>query len=149
MWIWGALIHDYFTETSHTALLQLAISFFIYPYLYYENMLIKSKKKVSKYEGIKKKKKIMETHRALVRSVRSLSESSKKRDTTSTTNSGLVSSCSCLSCKNWASRKPFYLPPEYQKRKQNKRKCTHVSKKPVAQSSPSKRAMSSNDKNGV
>lgn len=49
----------------------------------------------------------LDPHRALVISLRSFSESSKKRETTSTTKSGLLSSWSCWSCKNWASRIPF------------------------------------------
>lgn len=53
-------------------------------------------------------KKGVNTHKAMVRSLRSLSESSKKRDTTSTTNSGLLSSCSCWSWLNWPSKNPFW-----------------------------------------
>ena len=48
-----------------------------------------------------------DTHRALVISLRSFSASSKKRETTSTTKSGLLSSWSCWSCKNWPSRIPY------------------------------------------
>ena len=49
----------------------------------------------------------LDTHRALVISLRSFSASWKKRETTSTTKSGLLSSWSCWSCKNWSSRIPF------------------------------------------
>lgn len=45
--------------------------------------------------------------RANERALRSFSESSKKRDTTSRTKSGLLSSCSCWSCENWSSKNPF------------------------------------------
>ena len=48
-----------------------------------------------------------ETHRARERSWRSLSESSKKRETTSNTKSGLVSSWSIWSWLNWPSKNPF------------------------------------------
>lgn len=58
-------------------------------------------------------------HRVLVSSLRSLSESSKKREITSTTKSGLLSSWSCWSWLNWSSRNPLL-------KKEKKKKQPHV-----------------------
>lgn len=72
----------------------------------------KREKDSEKERRKRRKGKISDPHRALVRSLRSFSESSKNRDTTSTTKSGLLSSCSCWSCKNWPSRNPFSHPKQ-------------------------------------
>lgn len=47
-------------------------------------------------------------YRESERSLRILSESWKNRVTTCETKSGLLSSCSCCSCKNWLSKIPFF-----------------------------------------
>jgi len=51
-----------------------------------------------------------QTHKALAILLTSFSQSSKKRDTTSTTKSGLLSSCSFCNWVNWSSTKPFSKP---------------------------------------
>lgn len=53
------------------------------------------------------RKKLVSPYSVFASSLRSLSASSKKRFTTSTTNSGLLSSWSCWSWLNWSSKKPF------------------------------------------
>ena len=76
------------------------------------NQTQKRKNQKKETEKQKAESKTMDPYRALDRSLRSFSESSKKRDTTSTTKSGLLSSCSCWSCVNWPSKNPYFPEPK-------------------------------------
>lgn len=84
--------------------------------------------KMRRVFGKEEKRKLgsLDPYRALVRSFKSFSESSKKRYTTSTTKSGLLSSWSCCSCRNCPSRNPF----SHQKRKgRTRRRRTKIKTK--------------------
>lgn len=79
-----------------------------------------------------RKRESLNPHRALAISLSSFSESSKKRDTTSTTKSGLLSSWSCWSCKNWASKIPFTHQQNQAPQNQNQRVENEIKKKKKA-----------------
>ena len=63
----------------------------------------------------------LDPYRATMRSLRSFSNSSKKRETTSLTKLGVLSSCSCWSCLNWSSRIPFSHPKKKKRERERER----------------------------